>query len=381
MEDELMKKTFLFLIAAAMLLTAGCGAQAPAATTVSTPEETLEATTEATEPQATTEALPETAEALVLADRVPAVLLFKDRGETLDIVGDYDEEHYVVKTEPGYGLVQKFLVRTEGQEPYESWKGFARYNTELHDDLYLRGEPAQILNMNTEVEVLEDLGVSLLVKLDETMGFVKKEQISRWRIEYSGGSDDSSESGGGSNVGQDGGDITLQSGGSLILLSIIEQTGEVTGTAHVLADGTPIILGYFERGDMVPVVKNPHEDLILEDYCLLYLNGLYAYVQIPMLQLPGSQPYEAWDGYVGVNAKCFGNFNLTGDPMTGIWTNVPVRVLADLGDCYLVEINANIGYMAKDSVSKTQIPIYSGGSDSSDSSSDSGGKEWSDPVL
>lgn len=378
-----MNKVFIILMAGVLLLLAGCGAEAPLETEAPIAAETSEAveTTEATETQAPTEPLPETAEAQVLADQVPAILMFKNRDDILDVVGEYDKEHYVVKTKSGYGLVQKILVRTEDQELYESWKGFARYNTELHDNLYLHGEPVQVLNMNTEVEVLEDLGVSLLVKLDETMGFVKKEQISKWRIEYSGSSDDSGESGGSSNVGQDGGDITLQSGGSLVLLSIIEQTGEVTGTAHILADGTPIILGYFERGDMVPVVKNPHEDLILEDYCLLYLNGLYAYVQIPMLQLPGSQAYETWDGFVGVNAKCFDNFNLIGDPMTGIWTNVPVHVLADLGHCYLVEINANIGYMAKDSVSKTQIPIYSGGSDSSDSSGDSGGKEWSDPVL
>ena len=372
-----MKKAFLFLLAALMLLTAGCGAQAPAGTTAPNSENTAtEAAPETTEPQATTEALPEVAEATVLADHVPAVLLFKDRGETLDVVGDYDEEHYVVKTEPGYGLVRKVLVRTEGQEPYESWTGYARYNTGFYDNLALRGEPLQVLAQNTEVQVLEDLGTCLLVELEEGTGFVKKEQIAQWRIK-GGGSGGSGGSGGGSHEGQDGGDITLQVRGGFVPLAIIDQTGEVTGTATVLADGTPIILGYFDRGDAVPLVVEPREDLALEGWSLLSFDGIYAYVQLPLVQQPGSEAYEAWDGFAGRNSKCYGDLEMTGEPMAGVWTNVPVHVIADLGDCYLVEINGNQGYMAKDQVSETKIPVSSGGG----SDSGSGGKEWSDPVL
>ena len=370
-----MKKTFLFLMAAAMLLTAGCGAQAPAETTAPAP--TAEATTEATEPETTTEALPETAEALVLADHVPAVLLFKDRGETLDIVGDYDEVHYVVKTEPGYGLVEKVLVRTEGQEVFESWKGYARYNTQMFDNFRLSGEPLQVLIQNTEVQVLEDLGDCLLIELEEGSGFVKKEQISQWPITGGGGSDGGSGGGGGSE-GQDGGDISLQVSGGFVPLAIIDQTGDVTGTATVLADKTPIILGYFDRGDAVPVVKDPKAELALEGYSLLSFDGIYAYVQMPMLQQPGAENYEAWDGFVARNGKCYGNFYLTGKPMDGVWTNVPVHVIADLGDCYLVEINGNQGYMAKDQVSETRVPVSSGGGSDSGGG---GGQEWSDPVL
>ena len=287
-----MKRAFLFLLAAVMLLSAGCGAQAPAGTTA--PENTAAETTESTEPQASTQALPETAEVLVLADHVPAILTFKNRGDTLDIVGDYDEEHYVVKTESGFGLVQKVLVRAAGQEPYESWKGFARYNAMLYDNLELRGEP-KVLAQNTETEVLEDLGTCLLVRLEESMGLVKKDQISRWRIQDGGGSGDSGPSdgsGGGGNQGQDGGDITLQLG-FLVSLSAIEQSGEPSGEAQVLADGTPVILSYFDRGNPVPVVVDPDPEQLLGGYGLLCFDGLYAHMRLQLLQPPGDESYEA----------------------------------------------------------------------------------------
>ena len=117
-----MKRIALVLLCLVLLLTVGCAKQEPVATTEVTTQPTT-APTETTAPP--TEPLPQTEEATILADHVPAILSILSRGDTVDVVGEYDEGHYVIKTEQGYGLVEKNLLTMPDDESYEAWTGYS----------------------------------------------------------------------------------------------------------------------------------------------------------------------------------------------------------------------------------------------------------------
>ena len=96
-----------------------------------------------------------------------------------------------------------------------------------------------------------------------------------------------------------------------------------------------------------------------------------------------TEAYEAWDGYSRWNGVVYDNFHLLGDPIDKLYTNVKVHVIAELENCYLVEVDDVTGYMGKDVVSKTRISVSGGSSDggSYDGGGSSGGAEWSPPAL
>lgn len=335
--------------------------------------------------------VPELSMVTALVDDTPAILDTLMRDDIVDVVGEYNEDHYVIKTEKGYGLVKKEYLRDTDEAAYEVWIGYAYWNAEVYDNLYLTGEPAQKLKTNTKVEVLDDLGYCYVVRVDDTVAFMNKTRIAKWAFSSGGGSSDSdggSSGSGGGSTGQDGGDISLQFQGGITLLAAIEQSGDVTGQAVVLADGTEVILGYFNRGEEIPMVVEEGFAENWDGYITVYLNGLYAYVPQILVLTEGAEAYEAWDGYSRWNGVVYDNFHLLGNPIDKLYTNVKVHVIAELENCYLVEVNEITGYMSKDVVSQTRIPT--GGGSSNSGSSDSGnngggssggGSEWTPPAL
>jgi hypothetical protein len=99
--------------------------------------------------------------------------------------------------------------------------------------------------VNTQVEVTWELKHVYMVQLEETIGFMNKDEVSTKKIKSGGGSKGSG--------GADGGDISLEYGG-VTNLAMIRQEGQITGQAEVVVDGALVILGYFQRGDLAPVV-------------------------------------------------------------------------------------------------------------------------------
>lgn len=359
-----MKKMMIILLAALLVLMVGCVPQEQEATEPSVPETTIPATEEPTEApteeptEAPTEPVPDCINAVVQVDNAPAVLALLSRGDTVDVVGEYDEDHYVVKTESGYGLIEKQLLRISGEAAYEVWTGYAHGGAPVYSNYQLTGEAIQSLNLNTQVEVLDELKYCYVVKYGGITGFMAKAQVSKNYIRYSGG--------GGS---ADGGDISLSWGG-IVTLSAIEQSGDVTGTAEVLADGTQVILGYFNREELAPVVMDEGFAPAWEGYYTLYLNGLYAYLP-QNLALPESEAsYEQWDGFTGYSGAVYESFLLLGDSKN-VNVNTSVTVLWDGGEFYVVRVNDTIGYMAKDKVSPNRYATGGGG----------GGGDWTPPAM
>jgi len=348
-----------------MLLTAGCNQQQPVPTV---PETTVPVTEESTktpteEPteaptEEPTEPVPECINAVVQVDKASAVLTLLSRGDTVDVVGEYDKDHYVVKTESGYGLIEKQLLRMSGEGAYEGWTGYAYGGASIHDNYQLIGGAIQSLNQNTQVDVMDELKYCYVVKSGEIIGFMRKSQVSRNPIQYSGG-----------GGGADGGDISLSFGG-IVTLSAIEQKGDVTGTAEVLADGTQVMLGYFNREELAPVVAEEGFAPAWDGYYTLYLNGLYAYLPQNLALLEGEASYEQWNGFTGYSGAIYDNFLLLGEGKNTA-LNTSVTVLWDGGEFYAVSVNDAIGYMAKDQISPNRYATGGGG----------GGGDWTPPAM
>lgn len=379
-----MKRIALILLCLILLLTTGCAKQEPAVSTEATTQPTT-APMETTAPP--TEPLPQTEEATILADHVPAILSILSRGDTVDVVGEYDEEHYVIKTELGYGLVGKNLLAMPGAEAYEAWTGYSRWNRNVYDNYRLTGTPIQVLKTNTKIEVLDDLGGCYVVKVEDITGFMKLEDISKSVIRAQSSDDDGGSGGGGSSGGggggQDGGDISLQFHGGIVLLSAITQEGSVTGKATVRADGTEVVLGFFDREEPVQVVVEAGLAEDWEGYATVMMDDLYAHVPETLIQRKGEEPYAQWDGFAKYNTLFYDNFYLRGEGKR-LNTNTAIHVVADLDTCYLVSVEGSLGYVSKTMVSQTKIVTRSTQTEDDGgggSSGGGGGQEWSDPVL
>lgn len=362
-----MKKLAIFLLIAVMLLAVGCektdttptAPETTAPVTDATTEPTTEPTTVATT-EAPTEPTPECTNATVQAANAPAILLLLNRGDTVDVVKEYDEDHYMVKVDSLYGLIEKQLLRLSGEAAYKTWTGYSQSKAPLYGNYLLTGEALQSLSLNKKVEVLEDLKYCYLVQVGDTVGFMAKDKVSKNYIQYSSG-------GGG---GADGGDISLGFGG-IVTLSGVVQSGEVTGTAEVLADGTQVILAYFDREELAPVVTEEGFAPAWDGYYTLYMNGLYAYLPQNMALLDGDEPYEQWNGYASHSARRYDNALLRGDGKS-VTVNTTVSVLWDGGDFYVVSINGEICYMAPSQIGTGKFSTGGGG--------DSGG-DWTPPAM
>lgn len=376
-----MKKYALILLCLALVVAAGCGKQTAPETLPETTEAPTTLPTETTEPP--TEPLPKTEPVAVLADKTPAVLTRLSRGSQVDVVKDYDETYVIVHTQAGYGLMEKCLLTSD--TPYEPWTGYALWNKGFYDNYLLTGDPVRLLQTNTKIEVLDEYDGCCVVTVEDTLGYMKREDISKYRFVPSdgGGSSDGGGGGGGSSSGgQDGGDISLRAPVFAVNLSAIAQEGTVTGKATVKVDQAQVILAFFDRGEQAPVIVEPGFGEDWPGYTPVLLGELWGYIPQNLLETPESQAFQEWSGYARYNAALYDNFYLRGNA-TRLGTNTAIQVLNDLETCFLVRCNDTLGFMAKDSVS--QYPISVGGG-SSESSGDSGGgggggDEWTPPVL
>lgn len=376
-----MKKYIAFLLSLLLLLTAGCGKRPAEETTETTqpvPTETVETETIPS---------PNTVNGVILADDTPAILTFLSRGDSVDVVGAYDETRNVVRTELGYGLVEKRLLSAQ-ENAYDTWTGYAYWNRNVYDNYHLSGTPALVLATNTEVRVLDDLEGCLVVQVGDFFGFLNAEDLSKSPIrtpsEDSGtGSGDSSGDSGGTGEGRDGGDIRLGVHSGLVPLAAIRQEGTVTGQALVKADGTEAVLGYFNRGENVPIVAEPGATEERKGYCTVWIDGLYAYIPENLIRPEGEQVYSEWDGFAKYGASLYEDFYLQKNEKS-LPVNAEIHVLEDLQTCYYVRVGEDFGYIEKGLVSREKIqasiPDDSAGGQGIGGESYNG-QEWSDPIL
>ena len=138
-----MKKILALLLAAIILLLAGCNKAAEDDQPIENTEPQVEAELPEETPKETDPVpsepeppVPETILGTILADKTAVVLKTVNRDDVLDVVGEYDDSYYIVKLDEGYGLVEKRLVRMDGEEPYAQWEGYANYGAVVYSHYY-----------------------------------------------------------------------------------------------------------------------------------------------------------------------------------------------------------------------------------------------------
>lgn len=363
-----MKKIIILLLTLSLLL-AGCGSAAPETTEATTPETTVPETTvpettEETQPETTagTEPpAPDTVDFIVQADRTPAVLALLNRGDTVEVVGQLDEQYCVIRLEQGWGLIEKGLLRLEGEEGYEGWTGYAYYGAELKGSYQLTGEPLQTLTMNTRVEVLEELPNCYMVQLGDVIGFVAREGLSRSYIRSGGGSG-----------GQDGGDISMGTMGGADLLSYtVPQEGQTTGSATVLCDGAQVLLGWFDREEIAQVITEEGYAPAWEGWHSVYLNGFCVHIPQGLLWDPAGESYARWEGYSAYSTEVYDNYLLLGEPVRTLTINTVATILWDTGDSLVISIDGGIFYANAADFSATRRSTGGGSS----------GGDWTPPAM
>lgn len=367
-----MKKILAILICMTLLL-AGCKTDVPeASTTMATQEPTTVPATQAptteptTVPTETEPPIPVTLSAKALADHVDLVLTTLDRGAVVEIVGEYEEKYYVVKTTEGHGLMEKRLVRLDGAEAYKGWTGYAIYGAKVYTNYHLLPGGEQTLNMNTQIAVLDDLDGTLVVQMPEGIGYMRAGELSRAYIQPAPS--------GGNSGSADGGDISLGGTGGVMKLShFVTHSGDATGKGTVLANEAEVILGWFDRNDTVEIVNEEGFIDEKEGWYGIYREGLCGYARQNLIRKDTEEAYVQWNGFAKYQAQLFDNYYLYGEPVSKLASNAEVQILDDLGNCYLATSGSHTGYIAKEMVSETKIN-YSSGSENS-------GGDWTPPAL
>ena len=368
-----MRRFWIILLLFVTLIAVGCESQGASPTTETTmvPETTVQTeptvpTTIATEPVETqpleTEPpAPQTKPATAIADDTQIVVCTLDRGETVEVVGDYDERYVIVLTKSGYGLVDRALLYLSDAPAFEQWNGYAYSGAKLYSHYLRFPNDAQSLNMNTAILVLAEYGNGCVVQVGDTVGYMRRSEISKHYIQYTPDSGS-----------QDGGDISMQEQWKITLLAnVLPQEGTPKGNAAILVDDAEVILGWYERGEQVLVIDEEGYAPQKEGFLAVWVHDALGYVREELLLIDGDEAYVSWTGFARYNAGVYEDYYLTGEPVTTLSTNQRVQILWDLGNCYMVQLGEEICFMLKTEVSETEI-VYGG---------NTGGGEWSDPVM
>lgn len=384
-EVEAMKKIIAVILVLLALLFSGCASVSqpqPSAMPVPTPTP---------EPIPTPTPEPETLPGTVLYSPAPAVLAVLQRGDSVDILEDMGELCRVRCGELT-GLMEKRLLRPASAGTYVPWKAYAGYQAVLFDNFRLSGEGEQ-LGLNTELEVIDACGDCLVICVGDKTGYILASGVSQYPLQYwdSGGGGGGSSGGGGA----DGGDITLSSrpssGGwyvkplsagpacpapAMELLSSVEESPVpsdliYSGAATVLADGAELVLVWFEPGEEVRVLSADSVS------CTVYYEEQTASLSRFLVLVEGDKAYTPWEGYAKMNAVCHSDYYLNDSEPKRLNVNTVLSVIGELENCYAVSLEGACVFIAKDSVSETQVYTgWDGGGGGGDGSGD-----WSPPVL
>ena len=386
-----MKKRFALLLALTLVFAAGCSnkTEQPAPTAAPTVSETTtppETTVPETEPP-----LPKLEAGTIQGEHIPAILCQLKKGDLVEVTGYAEDGSAIVKVGDATGTVEKELLRFAGDESYESWTAYARYNTPLYKDYKLTGEAEKKLKTNTELTILDELESCYLVKAGEDTGYIAKKQASKWRITSkpktdeggsSGGGGGGSSGGGGGSSYQDGGDIHMAFYPQLQLLSDVVKTG----SAEIRADGGVVVLKYFKLGDTVQIVAEEGFAPELPGYTTILEDEVYAYIPSDWVSKPGDEAFESWDGFAGYSCYLYDNYEMRGEAVKQIYANKAITVLWQAGDVTLVRVGDDVGYISTATARTTRIPVQKkqedsgGGSSGGSSGGGGGGSEWTPAV-
>ncbi len=297
------------------------------------------------------------------------------RGTEVEVTAEQDETYYAIAMGEQTFLVEKRFVRMIDQPAPADKTMYARRGAQLNASPYMDGEQLAELKQNTQLQILEDLGVTLLVRTGDQIGYVRAEMLSGRQIRSGGGS--SSDSGGGDSGGDDGGDIQLSSRGSGSILRLGGFRREAAapfapGKGLILADEVEAYTGFMGPEDVLKLVEYQEG----ERYATVLFDHALYQMDIRLVRVDGDPAYEPWTGYARNRTVVYDTLWRLGEGRE-LRVNTQLQVIAETGDAYLciLEDGSRV-FTAKENISDKQIQTGGGGSSSS-----SGGDDWTEPAL
>lgn len=317
-----------------------------------TPEPTPEPT-----PSSTPE--PMTISAWALVDEAGVVGRTFSLGAKVE-VGSEQDGYYVIETDDGDLLVEKWLVRMESEKSPKAYTAYAKSNANIYIDPYFEDERIATLKTNTKLTVEDSFGEIVRVTLnDGSEGYALASSISKSKISSGGGSGS-----------QDGGDIPIgnfySSEVSIVSLGSLTQSAGKTFTpckGTILAEGAEAYIAMFDRGDKVQVLEKN------KPTCTVLVGEKTGTIPTKLLSFEGDKSYSPWDGFAKANAPFHKQYRML-DTETKLSQNTKIRVIGEIEGTYIVEVKDQLGYMPAEQVSETKI---------TSSGKPDGG--WTDPVL
>lgn len=333
-----MKRITTAILAFALLL---AGVIAWTEGTAPATEKLVAMSADLTEPQA-----PRVVPGIVQGGGVPVILHFLPRNGEVTVTAYLDEDHALVATNWGEGIVQTQFLRFPGEE-YQTWTAYAQGTVKLYPHYYCLGKPTKPLNANDKMEVLEELKSSCFVQVGEETGFVKKQSVGRNPYGYAQEETQPPR--------QDGGDIVMAYTGSICLLSdVTEQLP--TGPAQIKADHVPLIRRYCGAGEAVAILEDQALLEPVEGFLSISEEDMLAYLPHLWVQQEGEPDFRQWEAYAGANSQVYDDCVLDGKPGKTLPGSSRLTVLWDTGEVAYVRYgDDSYGFVSSDTLRTTPI--------------------------
>lgn len=377
-----MKRILAFTLAVLLLLTmAACQKEEPVApttapTTVPTP------TTEPTPTEPAPPPEPEWEPGISRATYGEAFYTTLEKGAEVEVIGQY-KDYFIIAGEELDLIVEERFVRLDSEELFEAKDGYARKDTQVYESVYMREEPIATLKTNTLLKVLEGkgdwlyTGNWLYVEWEGGAGYVRAEQVSDHRLTGGGGGNT------GGSAPTDGTDVDIGSlsangGGEIVLLGDYYgpemEEDFVGGKGIVIAEDVEAYICLLLRDSEAKVIAYD------EEVCTIYLeNGLTGQLPRWLLKLEGDEEYEAWNGFIKGKQVVCEEYQMR-NILVELNTNHEIVVLDELPDCYVIEVDGQIGYVPLDGVSATRITGGGGGGGGGNGGGGTG-DGWTPPAM
>ena len=323
-----------------------------------------------------------------------------NRGDEIGIIDEDDKYYYFNKDNLTLAILKDF-VRTENEEPFESFTGYARSGRGIYTNYDLK-ERIKKLSLNDEVNVIDGFLGVYYVEYEGTYGYMDEDSISRSKISTyvapkiteqaptsDGGSSHShhDDGGGGSPAPApepkfvpsfDEPEINLHTFSirNDDTVQCLAYVNEVKGI--VLADKIVVYLSVLQRGDAVNVVEEN------DDICVILIQGRKAKIEKDYIRLDSEEKYESWIGYTYGSSPVYYDYEMN-NRIKRFDINDEVEVIDKIKDVCVVQLEDGlIGYMDESNISEEEIyiapkkvevevPAASDGGGSSHSHHDDGG--------
>lgn len=131
--------------------------------------------------------------ATVLANHTEGYICILVRGDTVRVTACDEETATIWLGDDIYAQIPRWLLKLEGEETYEAWTGYSRWNGIVYEEHQMRTE-LFALSTNKQVTVLDELENCYIVEYEGRIGYMSPDKVSASRI-TTGGSNGSGSGG------------------------------------------------------------------------------------------------------------------------------------------------------------------------------------------